>query len=113
MKNMKNVYAAEESGVWQTNVEIPDKITDESNLSADVSVISNEAPELELSDDEKVEVSMLNESQHVIEATRRVSGQSTFDEQEVKPTIGASRKSSPMDRFLDFLTGIVGKKILP
>ena len=110
MKNMKNVYAAEESGVWQTNVEVPDKITDESNLSADVSVISKEAPELELSEDEKVEVSMLNESQRVIEATRRVSGQSTFDEQEVESTIGASRKSSPMDRFLDFLTGIVGKK---
>ncbi|MEC8249723.1 MAG: zinc ribbon domain-containing protein [Candidatus Thermoplasmatota archaeon] len=110
MKNMKNVYAAEESGVWQTNVEVPDKITDEYNLSADVSVISKEAPELELSEDEKVEVSMLNESQRVIEATRRVSGQSTFDEQEVESTIGASRKSSPMDRFLDFLTGIVGNK---
>ena len=53
---------------------------------------------------------MLNESQRVIEATRRVSGQSTFDEQEVESTIGASRKSSPMDSFLDFLTGIVSKK---
>ncbi len=110
MKTMKDVYAAEDSGVWQKNVDVPDKITDESNLSAEVSVISNEAPELQLSDDEKVEISMLSESQHVIEATRRVSGQSTFDDQQIKSTIGASRKSSPMDRFLDFLTGIVSKK---
>ena len=32
---------------------------------------------------------MLNESQKVIEATRRVSGQSTFDDMEVESTIGA------------------------
>ena len=106
MRQMKNVYAAEEAGVWQTNVEVPNKLSEQSNLSTEVSSISLEAPELELSDDNKVEVSMLNESQRVIEATRRVSGQSTFDEQEVKSTIGASRRSSPMDRFLDFVTGI-------
>ena len=106
MKQMKNVYAAEEAGVWQTNVEVPDKLSEQSNLSTEVSSISREAPELELSDDDKVEVSMLNESQKVIEATRRVSGQSTFDDMEVESTIGARRKSSPMDRFLDFLIGI-------
>ena len=106
MKQMKNVYAAEEAGVWQTNVEVPDKLSEQSNLSTEVSSISREAPELELSDDDKVEVSMLNESQSVIEATRRVSGQSTFDDMEVESTIGARRKSSPMDRFLDFVVGI-------
>ena len=106
MKQMKNVYAAEEAGVWQTNVEVPDKLSEQSNLSTEVSSISREAPELELSDDNKVEVSMLNESQSVIEATRRVSGQSTFDDMEVESTIGARRKSSPMDRFLDFVVGI-------
>jgi hypothetical protein len=106
MKQMKNVYAAEEAGVWQTNVEVPDKLSEQSNLSTEVSSISREAPELELSDDDKVEVSMLNESQKVIEATRRVSGQSTFDDMEVESTIGARRKSSPMDRFLDFVIGI-------
>jgi len=109
MRQMKNVYAAEEAGVWQTNVEVPNQLSEQSNLSTEVSSISLEAPELELSHDNKVEVSMLNESQRVIEATRRVSGQSTFDEQEVKSTIGANRKSSPMDRFLDFITGIFSK----
>tara|TARA_B100001540_G_scaffold204458_1_gene180132 strand:- start:1541 stop:2500 length:960 start_codon:yes stop_codon:yes gene_type:complete len=110
MKKMKNVYAAEEAGVWQTNVEVPSEISNQSNLSAEVSQISNEAPELELSDEDKVEVSMLNESKSVIEATRRVSGKSTFDDQEVKSTIGATRKTSPMDRVLDFILGIFSKK---
>ena len=53
---------------------------------------------------------MLNESKSVIEATRRVSGKSTFDDQEVKSTIGATRKTSPMDRVLDFILGIFSKK---
>ena len=106
MKKMKSAYAAEESGVWQTNVEIPSEISNQTNLSAGVSQISTEAPEMELSDENKVEVSMLNESKSVIEATRRVSGESNFDEQEIKSTIGATRKVSPMDKFLDFVTGV-------
>ena len=106
MKKMKSAYAAEESGVWQTNVEIPSEISSQTNLSAGVSQISTEAPEMELSDENKVEVSMLNESKSVIEATRRVSGESNFDEQEIKSTIGATRKVSPMDKFLDFVTGV-------
>ena len=109
MKKMKNAYAAEESGVWQTNIEVPGEISSQTNLSAGVSQISKEAPELELSDDNKVEVSMLNESKSVIEATRRVSGQSNFDDQEVTSTIGATRKVSPMHRLLDFVFGIFGK----
>jgi hypothetical protein len=109
MKKMKNAYAAEESGVWQTNVAIPGEISSQMNLSAGVSQISKEAPEMEVSDDNKVEVSMLNESKSVIEATRRVSGKSTFDDQEVMSTIGATRKISPMDRLLDFVSGMFGK----
>ena len=105
MKKMKSTYAAEESGVWQTNAEVPSGISSETNLSAGVSQISLEAPEMELSDDNKVEVSMLNESKSVIDATRRVSGESTFDDQEIKSTIGATRKVSPMDKFLDFISG--------
>ena len=109
MKQMKNVYAAEERGVWQTNAEIPSEISTQTNLSAEVSQISLEAPEIELSDDNKVEVSMLNESKSVIEATRRVSGESTFDEQEIKSTIGAIRSDSPMDKLLDYIANLFGK----
>ena len=31
MKKMKNVYAAEEAGVWQTNVEVPSEISEQSD----------------------------------------------------------------------------------
>ena len=109
MKKMKSAYTAEENGVWQTNAEVPSGISKETNLSSGVSQISLEAPEMELSDDNKVEVSMLNESKSVIEATRRVSGKSTFDDQEVKSTIGATRKVSPMDKLLDYISGVFGK----
>ena len=53
---------------------------------------------------------MLNESEKIVEATRRVSGQSSSDDEKVESTIGATRSASPMDRFLDMLSGIFGKK---
>ncbi|MFL2882109.1 MAG: hypothetical protein ACJ0CN_02910 [Candidatus Poseidoniaceae archaeon] len=106
MKKMKKTYAAEESGVWQTNAEISDRLDESTNLARNVSQISTESPEMELSDENKVDVDMLNESKTIIEATRRVSGKSTFDEQEITATIGATRKTSPMDKFLDFFSGL-------
>ena len=106
MKKMKKTYAAEESGVWQSNAEISDRLDESTNLAKNVSQISTESPEMELSDENKVDVDMLNESKTIIEATRRVSGKSTFDEQEVTATIGATRKTSPMDKLLDFLSGL-------
>ena len=110
MKKMKKTYAAEESGVWQSNAEISDRLDESTNLARNVSQISTESPEMELSDENKVDVDMLNESKTIIEATRRVSGKSTFDEQEVTATIGATRKTSPMDRVLDFLSGLFRDK---
>ena len=106
MKQMKKTYAAEESGVWQSNAEISDRLNDTTNLAKNVSQISTESPEMELSDDNKVDVDMLNESKTIVEATRRVSGKSTFDEQEITATIGATRKTSPMDKLLDFISGL-------
>ena len=110
MKKMKSVYAAEEAGVWQSNVAIPTELSKESDLSAEVSAISLEAPELELGDEQKVEVSMLNEAKTVVEATRRMSGQSNFDDDEVISTIGANRRASPMDRLLDFIASLFNKQ---
>tara|TARA_B100001564_G_C20654651_1_gene678561 strand:+ start:226 stop:1176 length:951 start_codon:yes stop_codon:yes gene_type:complete len=109
MKKMKNIYSAEESGVWQTNAEISSVISDQSSLSKNVSQISSEAPELEVSNENNVEIDMLNESDKIVEATRRVSGKSNFDEQEVESTIGATRNLSPMDKFLDFVGGLFGR----
>jgi hypothetical protein len=106
MRQMKKTYAAEESGVWQSNAEITDRLNDTTNLAKNVSQISTESPEMELSDDNKVDVDMLNESKTIVEATRRVSGKSTFDEQEITATIGATRKTSPMDKLLDLISGL-------
>ena len=106
MKKMKKTYAAEEAGVWQSNAELSDRLDDSTNLTRNVSQISTESPEMELSDENKVDVDMLNESKTIVEATRRVSGKSTFDEQEVTATIGATRKASPMDKFLDFVSSL-------
>ena len=110
MKKMKEAYKAEESGVWQANVDVSGEIENQSNLALNVSSLSSEPPELEVNEDSKVEIDMLNESEKILEATRRVSGQSSFDDEEVESTIGATRRASPMDRFLDMLSGIFGKK---
>ena len=110
MKKMKDAYKAEESGVWQANVDVSGEIENQSNLALNVSSLSSEPPELEVNEDSKVEIDMLNESEKIVEATRRVSGHSSFDDEEVESTIGATRSASPMDRFLDMLSGIFGKK---
>ena len=110
MKKMKEAYKAEESGVWQANVDVSGEIENQSNLALNVSSLSSEPPELEVNEESKVEIDMLNESEKILEATRRVSGQSSFDDEEVESTIGATRRASPMDRFLDMLSGIFGKK---
>ena len=110
MKKMKEAYKAEESGVWQANVDVSGEIENQSNLALNVASLSSEPPELEVNEDSKVEIDMLNESEKIVEATRRVSGHSSFDEEEVESTIGATRSASPMDKFLDMLSGIFGKK---
>ena len=53
---------------------------------------------------------MLNEAKTVVEATRRMSGQSSFDDDEVISTIGANRRASPMDRLLDFVASLFNKQ---
>jgi len=112
MKKMKKVYQAEEAGVWQTNAHVDSKLSDEgiAKLAQNIGDINTESPEMVVGEDEKVEVEFLNEASHVVEATRRVSGQSSFDDEAINSTIGSSRKSSPMDNFLDWIGGLFGKK---
>ena len=72
MKKMKDAYKAEESGVWQANVDVSGEIENQSNLALNVSSLSSEPPELEVNEDSNVEIDMLNESEKIVEATRRV-----------------------------------------
>ncbi len=111
MKSMKKVYQAEEAGVWQTDVQLDSNLSAEGEmaLKRNVSSIDNESPELELGEDEKVEVDLLLESERIRKANRRMSGTATFDDESVDSTIGATRKNSPMDSFLDAVSRLFGR----
>ena len=111
MKSMKKVYQAEEDGVWQTNVPLDSNLSPEGEraLQQQVSSFDKESPELELDEDEKVEVDLLLESERIRKANRRISGDETFDDEFVDSTIGATRKNSPMDSFLDAINRIFGR----
>ena len=111
MKSMKKVYQAEEAGVWQTNVQLDTNLSPEGKLALQrqVASIDKETPELELHEDEKVEVDLLLESKQVRTANSRVSGNEMFGDGQVHSTIGAKRKASPMDSFLDFVGALFGR----
>ena len=52
---------------------------------------------------------MLIDTEHVRRAQARVSGDEQFDESGVHSTIGAVRKTSPMDSFLDWISSLRGR----
>ena len=112
MKKMKKVYDAEEAGVWQSNASIDSEFSDvgKAKLQQKIGDINQESPEMEIDNEQKVEVQFLNESSRIVEATRRVTGESNYEEIEIKSTIGATRKSSPMDKFLDSIASLFGRK---
>ena len=72
--------------------------------------INRESPEMEIDNEQKVDVQFLNESSHIVEAARRVTGESNYEDKEINSTIGATRKSSPMDKFLDGIASLFGRK---
>lgn len=111
MKSMKKVYKAEEAGVWQTNIQLDGNLSPEGKLALQrqVASIDKETPELELHEDDKVEVDLLLESKQVRTANRRVSGDEMFGDEHVHSTIGAKRRASPMDSFLDFVGALFGR----
>jgi hypothetical protein len=110
MRKIKHVYEAEEAGVWSKDVALDGTMDQRTQmgLSRSISEISGEAPEMELDNEAKVEVQMLNEANHIVKANARISGGSTLDEEAIAGTIGAQRKVGPMDRFLDWLFGLFG-----
>lgn len=110
MRKIKHVYEAEEKGVWSTNAPLDDAMdkTTRLGLSRSVAEISGEAPEMELGENSKVEVRMLNEADHIVKANARVTGGMSFEDETITGTIGAQRKAGPMDRFLDTVFGLFG-----
>jgi len=112
MKGMKEVYAAEEAGVWSQNASLDSEISaeGEARLKGQVSSIDGEGPEMELDLDHKVDVDLLMESKHIQKASMRVTGKQSLDSEELESTIGAIRKTGSMDRFLDFFGGLFSGK---
>ena len=112
MKGMKEVYAAEEAGVWNKDAPLDSDLSaeGEARLKGQVSAIDDESPEMELDDEHKVNVEFLIESKHVQKATMRVTGKESFDSDDLESTIGAVRKTGPMDRLLDFFGGLFSGK---
>ena len=110
MRKIKHVYEAEEQGVWATDAHLDATMSPSTKhgLSRSVSEISGESPEMELGDEAKVEVQMLSEADHIVKANARVTGSATLDDETVVGTIGANRRISPMDRFLDTVFGLFG-----
>ena len=85
MKKIKHVYAAEERGVWNTQVELDptmDNVT-KAGLSQPISNLSKEAPEMQVSEDKEIEVSMLNEARHVVKANARAANDTGSPEVQV------------------------------
>jgi hypothetical protein len=112
MKGMKEVFAAEEAGVWSQNASLDSEISaeGEARLKGQVSAIDGEGPEMELDLDHKVNVDLLMESKHIQKASKRVTGKGLLDSEELESTIGAIRKTGSMDRLLDFLGGLFSGK---
>ena len=111
MKKIRHVYEAEERGVWQTDVQLDGTMdaTTKASLNRKIGDFSGEGAELELGEDDQVEVKMLSEAAHVIKANARVSGEVSFDDEQILGTVGATRKAGPMDRFLDTIFGLFGR----
>jgi hypothetical protein len=111
LKSTRKQFKAEESGVWEREV---DHGIDASNVSKEalegtVSRINLEGKEIELDRDDTTEVQFLIDSEVVIKATRRVSGEDNFDQIEIQSTVGATQKIGFMDRVLDSIMSLFGK----
>ena len=112
IKSVEGHFKAEDRGVWNKELEMDGNLSAEgqANLKGDVgsvvgigsTLVSNEV-------NTEVEVEMLIDSEHVRKAQARVSGDEQFDGEIPDSTIGAVRKNSPMDSFLDWISSLFGK----
>jgi len=112
IKSVEGHFKAEDRGVWNKELEMESGLSAEgqANLKGDVaSVVGIGSPLVSNDVDTEVEVEMLIDSEHVRKAQARVSGDEQFDGETPDSTIGAVRKNSPMDSFLDWISSLFGK----
>lgn len=110
VKSVGEHFKAEDKGVWEKDVHMETNLSvdAESNMKGQVSMITGSGDNRDVEISEEVEVEMLIDSEHVLRAQRRVSGDEQFDGGAVLSTLGATRKSSPMDTLIDWISGLWG-----
>jgi hypothetical protein len=110
VKSVGEHFKAEDKGVWEKDVHMETNLSldAEANMKGQVSKFTGSGDNQDVEISEEVEVEMLIDSEHVLRAQRRVSGDEQFDEGVVLSTLGATRKSSPMDALIDWISGFWG-----
>ena len=112
VKSVSGHFKAEDSGVWEKDIAMDTQLSveAEANLKGQVGGAIGGISTLGNSEvDTEVEVEMLVDAEHVRRAQARVSGDEQFDETGHNSTIGAVRKPSPMDSFLDWIASLRGR----
>ena len=112
VKSVGGHFKAEEEGVWEKDIAMDTKLSEEAQVTLRGQVggvVGSNANTGEREIDSEVEVEMLIDTEHVRRAQARVSGDEQFDESGVHSTIGAVRKTSPMDSFLDWISSLRGR----
>lgn len=112
IKSVGNHFKAEDSGVWEKDVVMETQLSPEAqaNLSGHVGVaVGGMKTTSETEIETEVEVEMLVDAEHVRKAQARVSGDEQFEDGSVNSTVGAVRKPSPMDTFLDWISSFRGR----
>ena len=109
MNDLKKHYDKEEKGMWTREAAVSTDLSLEAQSAMQGSVgklvKAKTTTEIERDHDKDPDqVNMLIESHHVAKATRRVSGDESFDEEVVDSTIGAIRRRGSMDRFFDWVS---------
>ncbi|MAH91085.1 MAG: hypothetical protein CMA11_04885 [Euryarchaeota archaeon] len=112
VKSVGGHFKAEERGVWEKDIHMDTQLSDEAeaNLKGQVGgVMGGVSTPGDNEIDSEVEVEMLIDSEHVRRAQARVSGDEQFEDGSANSTIGAVRKNSPMDNFLDWISSLLGR----
>ena len=105
IKSVGTHFKAEDSGVWEKDFVMDTQLSAEAqaNLKGQVgAAVGGMKTSTEAEIATEVEVEMLIDSEHVRRAQARVSGDEQFEGGGVNSTVGAVRKPSPMDTFLDW-----------
>ncbi|HIF17101.1 MAG TPA: zinc ribbon domain-containing protein [Candidatus Poseidoniales archaeon] len=108
IKQLNKHYDKEEKGLWQKDTEIATDLSVEAQavIQGSVGKLMNTKDTEEISRDNvdgSAQINLLIDADHVSKANRRVSGDESFDDEQIQSTIGTVRRHSVMDRFFDWI----------